>query len=36
MFFWLNDSLAAPKTTISSGFVACAASQPFMLGVSTE
>ena len=36
MFFWLNASLAAPKTTISSGRVAIAASQPFMLGVSTE
>ncbi len=36
MFFWLNASLAAPNTTISSGRVATAASQPFRLGVSTE
>jgi hypothetical protein len=35
MFFWLKASLAAPKTTISSGRVAAAA-QPFRLGVSTE
>ena len=37
MFFWLKASLAAPKTTISSGQVsrgpAMAASKPFRLGV---
>ena len=40
MFFWLKASLAAAKTTISSGYsffgAAMAASKPFMLGVSTE
>ncbi len=36
MFFWLKASLAAPKTTISSGFEAAAASQPFRLGTSAE
>ncbi len=36
MFFWLNASLAAPNTTISSGRVLTADSQPFRLGVSTE
>ena len=35
MFFWLKASLAAPKTTISSGLSSTAASQPFRLGVST-
>ena len=35
MLRWLKASLAAPKTTISSGCVAAAASQPFRLGVST-
>ena len=39
MFFWLKASLAAPKTTISSGHSSrgadSAASRPFMLGVST-
>ena len=36
MFFWLKASLAAPKTTISSGRVGSAASQPLRLGTSTE
>jgi hypothetical protein len=36
MFFCENASLAAPKTTISSGRVASAASRPFMFGTSTE
>ena len=31
-----NLALAAPKTTISSGLVASAASKPFRFGVSTE
>ena len=36
MFFWLNASLAAPNTTISSGRSATAASKPLRLGVNTE
>ena len=36
MLRWLNASLAAPKTTISSGWLCTAASKPFMFGVSTE
>ena len=36
MLRWLNSSLAAPKTTISSGFDSTAASKPFMFGTSTE
>ena len=40
MLRWLNASLAAAKTTISSGHCAArrrsAASRPFMFGVSTE
>ena len=40
MFFWLNASVAAAKTTISSGHCArgidSAASSPFMFGISTE
>ena len=40
MFFWLNASVAAAKTTISSGHSArgidSAASSPFMFGISTE
>ena len=36
MLRWLKASLAAPKTTISSGLRGSAASSPFMLGVSTE
>ena len=39
MLRWLKASLAAPKTTISSGHrhaAPSAASKPFMLGVSTE
>ena len=35
MLRWLKASLAAPKTTISSGRVGSAASRPFMLGTST-
>ncbi|MOA62975.1 hypothetical protein D3C78_1885540 [compost metagenome] len=33
---WLKASLAAAKTTISSGRLASADSKPRMLGVSTE
>ena len=36
MLRWLKASLAAPNTTISSGWLASAASIPFRLGVSTE
>jgi hypothetical protein len=40
MFFWLNASVAAAKTTISSGNSArgadSAASRPFVFGISTE
>ena len=36
MFLWLKASLAAPKTTISSGLDFKAASKPCTLGVSTE
>ena len=40
MFFWLNASVAAAKTTISSGQCGrgaeSAASSPFMFGISTE
>ena len=36
MFFWLNASLAAANTTISSAFAASAPSKPFMFGTSTE
>ena len=40
MFFWLKASVAAAKTTISSGHSArgaeSAASRPFMFGISTE
>ena len=40
MLRWLNASLAAPNTTISSGHcargAASAASRPFRFGVSTE
>ena len=40
MFFWLKASVAAAKTTISSGHSArgadSAASSPFMFGISTE
>ena len=36
MLRWLNASVAAPNTTISSGRDGSAASKPFMLGVSTE
>ena len=40
MLRWLNASLAAAKTTISSGQCArgivSAASSPFMFGISTE
>ena len=36
MLRWLKASLAAPKTTISSGWSSSAASRPFMFGVSTE
>ena len=36
MLRWLKASLAAPKTTTSSGRLASAASRPFRLGVSTE
>jgi hypothetical protein len=35
MLRWLKASLAAPKTTISSGRVGSAASRPFRLGTST-
>ena len=36
MLRWLNASVAAPNTTISSGLLGSAASNPFRLGVSTE
>ena len=40
MFFWLNASVAAAKTTISSGHCSrgaeSAVSSPFMFGTSTE
>ena len=36
MLRWLKASLAAPNTTISSGRLAIAASNPFRFGVSTE
>ena len=36
MLRWLKASVAAAKTTISSGRVSNAASKPFMFGVSTE
>ena len=40
MFFWLKASVAAAKTTISSGHslrgAESAASSPFMFGISTE
>jgi hypothetical protein len=36
MLRWLKASLAAPNTTISSGFDFSAASKPVMFGVSTE
>ena len=36
MLRWLKASLAAPNTTISSGFEATDASKPFRFGVSTE
>ncbi len=35
MLRWLKASLAAPKTTTSSGRVGSAASSPFRLGTST-